>query len=63
MPSTPFTEADVRRAVRGAIRGGMGKFVVEADVRGGVIRLVPVDALPKREQSAEDDDRWFGDES
>ena len=52
MAKAAFTEADVRRAVRGAVLGGLELGAVEIHP-GGVIRLLPAGA-PSAPQSVEE---------
>jgi hypothetical protein len=47
MAKTAFTEADVRRAIKGAIDGGLQVGSVEV-LRDGTIRILPTITVPKQ---------------
>lgn len=61
MARAAFTEADVRRAVRGAIIAGFNLGAVEV-LRDGTIRLLPAgtDSAPNADEERNSCDGLFG---
>lgn len=52
----PFKQADVSRAVKGALTGGMKIGRVEIDPSSGRIVILPPDAKPAEENAL---DKWL----